>query len=171
MVVFELPLLSTAFLGGPRPPKMGVGYNTTVNNSGFMRIDLTHEHCRRPCGPWQHRCTRGGPGPRPAALESGPASSSAGQEIEDRYQRIDPCHLPQRDRRRRWVVAPEAHWFCRRYGRVGVCGRFQRLGVAHTCMEGTALIPEVNHVDDRQQSTAYVHPQQCERSGAQCSPR
>ena len=171
MVVFEPALLSTAFLGGPRPSKMGGGYDTTVNDSGFMRIDLTHEHCRRPCGPRQHRCTRGDPGPRPAALESGPASSSAGQQIEDRYQRIDPCHLPQRDRRRRWVVAPEAHWFCRRYGRVGVCGRFQRLGVAHTCMEGTALIPEVNHVDDRQQSTAYVHPQQCERSGAQCSPR
>ena len=58
-----------------------------------------------------------------------------------------------------------------RYGRVGVCGRFERLGVAHTCMEGTAFIPEVNHVDDRQQSTAYMHPQQCERSGAQCLPQ
>ncbi len=52
-----------------------------------------------------------------------------------------------------------------------MCGRFERLGVAHTCMEGTAFIPEVNHVDDRQQSTAYMHPQQCERSGAQCSPQ
>ena len=164
-------MLSTAFLGGPRPPKMGGGYDTTVNSSGFMRTDLTHENCRRPCGPWQHPCTRGGPGPRPAALESGPASSSSGQQIEVGYQRIDPCHLPRQGRPLRWVVALEVNVRLCRYGRVGVCGRFERLGVAHTCMEGTAFIPEVNHVDDRQQSTAYVHPQQCERSGAQCSPR
>ena len=138
---------------------MGGGYDTTVNDSDFMRIDLTHEQCRRPCGPRQHRCTRGDPGPRPAALESGLASSSAGQEIEDRYRRIDPYHLPPRDRRRRWVVAPEAHWFCRRYGRVRVCGRFERLGVCLTCMEGTTIMAEVHPVDASQQSTAYVHRQ------------
>ena len=38
-------------------------------------------------------------------------------------------------------------------------------------MEGTVIIPEVHHVDTRQQSTAYMHHQQCERSGAQCSPQ
>ena len=53
----------------------------------------------------------------------------------------------------------------------GMCGRFERLDVAHTCMEGTAFIPEVRHVDTRQQSTAYMRHQQCERSGAQCSPQ
>ena len=61
---------------------MGGGYDTTVNNSGFMRTNLTDEHCRRPCRPRQHRCTRGGPGPRPAALETAqpaahPASRSS----------------------------------------------------------------------------------------------